>query len=312
MSALFEDGIYFGLPEHLYRADPALGSTDHKKLAMAPEAYWFGSVHNRGRRTPDEDTRARLRGRAVHKCALEGRDAFEEAFIRRPDGVKVMTEKMQAVYAPRGEGILNGDDYDRVLIASTQIRNHPDLRSALSNGFPEVSIFWTTEEGGQEVRCKARIDWLKPRALVDLKSAAIKRLAPFPLLCLRDIRKFGYLVQTDLYLEARSHVGRFVEEGRVVALGEAPEPAWLDALAEAEAYAFVFIFWASEGPELVWPTQLSPGNPELDDARASIVAARRNYVEYRQQFGLDTPWIKYEPLCEATSSDFDAAFSRNI
>ena len=75
----FDPGIYFGLDENAYHADPALGSTDMKKLAESPPDYWFESSHN-PMREPSEDTPSRLFGRAVHKFVLEGRGAFESTY----------------------------------------------------------------------------------------------------------------------------------------------------------------------------------------------------------------------------------------
>lgn len=304
---MLRDGVYFGLDDFLYHSDPAIGSTDHKLLAQAPEAYWFGSIHNPAR-PADKDTPARALGRGVHKCALEGRDAFERTFIRRPEDLERLTEKVRAVLAPRGETILGCDEYDRALLASTMIRCHPDLSTALSGGAPEVSVFWTTEIDGEEVRCKARFDYLKPRSVVDLKSIAVLEPQPFEKLCLRAIRKFRYMVQADLYLEARAELPRFADEGAV--FGEF-DSEWFDRVAYAPDYAFTWVFWASSGPPLVWAGYVSPGSPLLDDPRSIVTQARRNYVRFRQNFGMATPWIEYQRLAEIVPEDIDAAFSRD-
>lgn len=206
----FADGIYFDLDDRLYHADPALGSGDHRSLAIAPEAYWFGSVHNPAR-AERKDTEAMQLGRGVHKAALEGMERFKNAFVRRPERVEVsrMTDSMKALYAPRGQTILDGPAYDRAALAAQQIRSHPDLVNSLSHGEPEVSIFWTVAVDGFPVRCKARIDYLKSRALIDIKSAAVKRPMPFKIIALRNIKSFRLTIQAAHYLEARSHVARF-------------------------------------------------------------------------------------------------------
>lgn len=303
-----DDGIYFGLPDVEYFADPALGSGDHKALAMAPEAYWFGSLYNPAR-PEHKETPARLLGHGVHKAALEGAAAFQRAFVRRPDDLERLTAKERAILAPRGERVLTGDQYDRAALASAMIRAHPDLSGALANGYPEVSIFWTVEVDGTPVRCKGRFDYLRPRAILDLKSIAITQPLPFPVLCIRAMRIFKYPVQAALYLEGREHVGRFVAEGKV--FGDV-DAAFLDALAAASDWAFVWIFWASEGPPLVWTSQFSPTNPLLDDPRAAVEQARRNFANYRARFGTDAAWIEYEPLRELTVEDFETAYGRHL
>lgn len=298
------DGLYFGLDEAIYHADPALGSSNHKLLAVSPEGYWFGSRFNPAR-PADKDTDARALGRGVHKAALEGLDEFKASFVRRPEDVERLTEKTKALLTPRGETILSGANYDRALLASKMIRAHPDLANSLDGGAPEVSIFWTVEIDGQLIRCKGRFDFLKPRAIVDLKSIAINRPLPFPVLCLRSIRRFRYLVQTDLYLEGRKLVRGFVRNGQVY--GDAP-PELVERLGAEKEFAFVFIFWASDGPPLVWSTQISPGNPILAESRSIIEQARRNFIDYRERFGTDALWLDFQPLAELTAGDLEGAF----
>lgn len=304
-----ENGIYFGLSDILYRQDPALGSSDHKTLAVAPEAFWHGS-HMNPAKPKETDSAARALGRAVHAAALEGEGAFRRSFVRRPDDLERLTAKERAILAPRGETVLQGADFDRAAIAAKMIRTHPDLANALSGGYPEVSAFWTVEVDGKPVRCKARYDWLKPRAIVDLKSVnPKKRPIPFRALCIRDIRAYRYAVQAAEYLEGRARVAEFVRAGAV--FGE-PEPAWLDALAAAKDFAFVWVFWASDGPPLVWATTVSPGNPLLAEGQSIVDQGRRNFVSFRERFGEDSAWIEFEPLAELTPDDMEAAFGRHF
>ncbi|ABS14266.1 PD-(D/E)XK nuclease-like domain-containing protein [Brucella anthropi] len=301
------DGLYFGLEDAIYHADPALGSTNHKMLAVSPEGYWHGSNYNPARPS-DKDTDARALGRGVHKAALEGLSEFRKNFVRRPENFERLTEKSRALLAPRGETILSGANYDRALLASAMIRAHPDLVNSLDGGAPEVSIFWTIEVDGKPVRCKGRFDFLKPRAIVDLKSISITQPHPFQVLCIRAIRRFRYLVQTGLYLEGRKLVRQFIREGRVY--GDAP-PELVERLGEEKEFAFVFIFWASDGPPLVWSTQISPGNPILADSYSIIEQARINFVNYRERFGTEALWLDYQPLAELTASDFEGAYGGN-
>ncbi|WP_245501729.1 PD-(D/E)XK nuclease-like domain-containing protein [Mesorhizobium sp. M2A.F.Ca.ET.039.01.1.1] len=298
------------MDEAIYRQDPALGSSDHKLLAQAPEAYWHGS-HLNPARVSDKDTPARALGRGVHKAALEGSEAFKRSFVRRPDDLERLTEKVRAILAPRGETVLSGEHYDRAALAAGMIRAHPDLANSLTSGYPEVSVFWTVEIDGKPVRCKARFDYFKPRAIVDIKSIAIKRPLPFKVLCLRAIRSFRYGVQAETYLEARKLIPDMIRAGAVFGTDE-PEPRWLDMVLAARDFAFVWVFWASDGPPLVWSGSVSPTNPLLDDARSFVEQARRNFVNFRDRFGTGAAWIEYEPLAEITPEDMEAAHSRHF
>src|SRR5712672_2748476 len=77
------DGLYFGMPEDEYHDDDALGSTDVRMLIRGPEEYWYRSAMNP--RRPKGGTEATVYGTAVHKLLLEGPDAFDAVYSRRPD-----------------------------------------------------------------------------------------------------------------------------------------------------------------------------------------------------------------------------------
>ena len=84
------NGVYFGLPDDEYHADPAFGSSDMKKLAQNPASWWFGSAFNPNRETQDQ-TPSQFFGTALHKCILEGRLAFEAKYAPAdfPGNIKV-------------------------------------------------------------------------------------------------------------------------------------------------------------------------------------------------------------------------------
>lgn len=77
-------GVYFGLDETTYHADPALGSGDLRDIARCPMYYWQKSNMN-PMRAQDVDTPALLYGRALHKLVLEGRQAFVGAYTAAPE-----------------------------------------------------------------------------------------------------------------------------------------------------------------------------------------------------------------------------------
>lgn len=83
---LHPDGVYLGLAEDPYHADPALGSTDIKRLRTSGPDYWWTSTLNPNR--PAREDKAHLVfGTAVHKLVLEGAAAFLAAYQREPEGM---------------------------------------------------------------------------------------------------------------------------------------------------------------------------------------------------------------------------------
>ncbi|ACA18434.1 conserved hypothetical protein [Methylobacterium sp. 4-46] len=302
----FEDGIYFGLDEAHYHADPALGSSDLKRLAAEPADYWFGSVLNPNR-PADEPTPSQIIGRAVHKLVLEGQQSFAARFVRRPDDLARLDAKARAKLAPNGEDVLPGEDFDRVQQAAGAVLANPHLAASFTGGASEVSVFWTDAVDGEQVRRKARFDYLKPRAVVDLKSTRPSRPTSFQANCLRAMAEYGYPVQAAAYLQARAQLAGLVAEGRVH--GDR-DPAWLARVVAATSYAFVFVFWSTGDAPLTWGVTLSPGNEVVAVAEKTIDAALWAFVQARRTHGLDAPWIDHAPLAEIDLSDMPGWWAR--
>lgn len=292
-------GIYFGLSEAIYRADTALGSTDMKRLASNPCDYWFGSGHNPMRESK-EPTPGQKFGTAVHKFVLEGREAFEALYA--PQDFAGNTKEGKAEVAEiksSGKTPIKRDDWDRIMLSGTVIRANPEIAGAFSGGQSEVSVFW--ERDG--IRRKARFDYLKTRAIVDLKSDANRNQQDFVTACRNSIGRYRYDIQAAHYSEARAQVRAFVEQG---AISGDHDSTWLSNVADQEAWAFVWIFYQSEGAPLTWGTTLSPGNGIFDFAKASLAKAEENYSAFKARFGLDQPWVLTEPLEEIDLNDLPA------
>jgi len=74
------DGIFFGLPEKIYHADDALGSTSIIEIASKP-CLW---QYNRLRPRAEIDAEYLTWGRAWHCRILEGKETFDARYARPP------------------------------------------------------------------------------------------------------------------------------------------------------------------------------------------------------------------------------------
>jgi hypothetical protein len=290
-------GIYFGLDESEYHRDPALGSTNKKALLGDPSAYWWNSPLN-PTREEREETPAQIRGHAVHKFVLEGRGAFERAYGRceHKGNVKAGIADRQNLVA-LGKKPLAGKDYDRFEMAGSVIRLNPHIADAFAGGASEVSIFWEEKIDSEVVRQKARFDYLKRRAISDLKTHEPYEGVSFEASCHRAMKRYQYSLQAQSYLSARMLIPQFLADGMVY--GD-HDPDWLKNVAGADLsdIAFVFCFWASKGAPLTWAAYMSPGSLILEDAQRDIDRALQRFVDFRREFGEDTAWIKPQPLAE--------------
>lgn len=307
---LIELGIHLGLDEDRYHADPALGSSDLRKLRRNPTSYWYESAYNPNR-PADKDTPARVRGRALHKLVLEGEAAFDKLYCcgarheedMTPSEKAAATKATNASAAAKGLVALPAADYDRIIIASAMITMNPELKSAFTGGLPEVSVFW--ERDG--VRRKARYDFLKPRGIGDLKGCANTKNLAFPHACINDITNYAYHVQAAHYLEGRSLVPQMIADKMVHGADDAD---LLKKVAEAKQFAWQWIFYQMEGAPITWSSILSPQNPILEIARRQIEEATDNYKAYMDKFGTDQMWLLIEKPQELAIEDLPSWFGR--
>lgn len=295
------EGLYFGLDETPYHADIALGSGDMRRLSVSPFDFWWESRFNPHRK-PQEITPALFFGRAAHTCILEGFDKFSALYKATEfDGSSRAGKDERERIAKLGMLPIKREDFDQIATASTMIRANPYLRDAFSGGHPEVSVIWRRNG----IKRKARLDYLKPRAIVDLKTIRNSRDIDFREACRRRIAEARYDAQAAHYIEGRIAALDFIRDGKVFG---SPPPGLLDKVkAAGKSFAFVFVFWQADGAPSTWGQSLSPGNPILEAGSVVLEKAENNWNDFTEKFGgVDTPWVLAEPIEEADANDFPA------
>lgn len=235
--------------------------------------------------------------------------AGKVALITRIDPTVRILDVIKEAAEEAGRTILSADDFDRILAAGTMIRANPALGQAFAGGVSEVSIFWNhiPEGGGEPIRCKCRFDYLKVRAIGDLKSIRNVMGLPFDAACRRAIATYRYDVQAAHYMAGRAQLPGFVADGKV--FGE-HDPEWLARVAASEETAFVFVFYQAAGAPITWATQISPGSPVLEYGRSSADQALWTFADFRKRFGSEAAWVLTEPITELDVNDLPAWFGR--
>jgi hypothetical protein len=311
-------GIYFGMPNEAYHADPALGSTNLRKLANNPSDYWYESPLN-PHRDIEKVTPARVRGAAMHTLVLEGEPAFDKLYLCGPHHSDDMSpsEKGAATKAANqkaaasGKTMLPAEDYDRIAIAGAMITKNPKLATVFTGGAPEVSVFW--ERDG--IMYKVRFDYLKPRGIGDLKSITNTRDKPFPDACYDAIANYRYDVQGAHYLEGRRQMPQLIKDGLVFRDPSADIRAdqytdLLEKVAAAPKFAFQWIFFQSDKAPVTYSAILSPANPMVRLAEEEIIRAEQNYRRYMTEFGPDQMWLLIEDPKEIELESMPGWFGR--
>lgn len=299
------DGIYFGMSDAVYHADKALGSTGLKKLIGNAPDFWWDSWMNPAR-DENDDTAAKIFGRQLHLCVLEGVDKFKSLHApqyhpaNRKEGIAEVKDITAAGKVP-----VKFKDYSRILAASAFIKANTTLANAFEGGEPEVSVFWTVDG----IRFKARFDCLKLNAITDLKSIANRNDKEFGKACRDAVANYDYIISAEHYTEGRRQLKRLLNEGKVFG---SHDPEWLAKVAANEVFAFVFVFWQKDGAPISHGIKLSPGNPLFSYARSLITQAVSNYRAYMAEFGTDAAWVPSSPLEELDETDLPVWYQQRL
>ena len=209
------------------------------------------------------------------------------AVLKEYDNTALIWDTVRRGHAAEHQGktLLKPEIIRRIEIAAAMIENHPDLSKAFVGGAPQVSIFWTDRTG---VPCKARLDYLKPEWIVDLKSFANQAGHPVEKATYNAVASYRYNFQAEFYFEAARAARRLARDGLV--FGDAADPAFVQALASTSApFRFLFVF-QQKGPAPVALGMVMPPGGALDIARDVIADAKIKFARCWEAYGVD-PWV---------------------
>ena len=350
---MIPDGIHFGLPEDAYHADPAFSSSGAKDILVSPLTYWMKSALNPDKEERTSDSQAR--GKAFHTRILEGAEVFSERYAVKPDpedypGVLMKSDELKercdelgltktgtnAVLCQRileadpaavlwpvimerfkeetaDKEIVSADLMNEINRQARIVELHDNAVKAFAGGHSEVSAFWVDTEHG--VRMKARFDYLKTRAVVDLKTFANMLDQPIDDAIARAVANNGYHVQGAIYSDAVENVkALYRDQGDACIHGNAPEDDWLNAFADPKPHAFIFVFLeAGPVPNLRIREFRQTESGAKSGATQNLYwqsgwegyrYALRRYRECMEQYGPDMPWFDPKPMSPFIDDEF--------
>jgi hypothetical protein len=334
------DGLYFQLDEATYHAIPALSASGIKNLLISNPDFWFRSPFNPNRK--DENTEARVIGKAFHKRILEGKEAFYDNYaaifeapagcLRTVDDIKeaitehgekpkgkvkadlieqVLTlqpnasifDELRADYEllHHGKEFLYGELLDSIEISAAMIEKNPHLSKCFGGGYPEVSVIWT-EDG---VRFKARFDYLKTKAVIDLKTFGNFLNKPIDSAIYSAMASGKYHIQAAFYLRAVEKAKQLAKELKyVVTTACRPDVEdWIKQFRDYAEHDFYFVFQAkgiaplARGKKFLRGSLWSCGEVAIDEAI-------RRYKHCMEKHGPDEPWVDDTAIDEFLDDHF--------
>ena len=335
-------GVHFGLSEEIYHADPGVGSSDLKRLLQSPPDYWWGSRMNDLRE--DLDTPSTEWGTAFHTLILLGREEFERRYVTPPrrenfpglldtvDDLKAycnlhklratgtkselldrvrrhdpkvplwadIVERHNASLEVEGRRPISQKVWDTVRLSEAMIVKNPHLLEAFTGGVPEVSVFWE-QEG---VRCKARIDYLKVRAIVDLKSFRNSRKMPLDRAIRMAISSNRYDIQAAHYMHARLAMNEYILEGKVYG-DHKPREEWLLQVASNDNPEWVWVFYQADGAPVAKGFSIGMEGDIYEIPAREIRYALQRFRENLDKYGREI-WVCDDPIERLHADDLPA------
>lgn len=238
-----------------------------------------------------------------------------------------------------GKILMKSALYTRCRLTGMSIAANPWLSKCFQDGYPEVSILWTEEREVTDaegvvhtikIRCKARIDYLKLRTCVDLKTIANQGAKPLDVSVQNAIGSYRYDVQFAHYATARERARDMVAAGQVFDLTEGrtikrrikrdgewvlieenmmPPQWWLDDFAarghidsttsekkQQDLWTWIWVFVQKSGAPESKGYEFRPGGPLTNNvASASRDTALRIYSEHMVKFGAAI-WLNVDPI----------------
>lgn len=189
-----EKGVYPGIPESVYHADPveagSISSTEAKLILDCPAVLKWRRDH------PAKPRPAFDVGSAVHAKVLgTGPDV---AVIDRASSRARRAEKLIATARRAGKIPVAPAVYDQIRACAEAVLSCPQTAGVFAHGTPEQSIFCQDPVTG--VWMRGRIDWTTTTdrgrtVLVDLKTAPSARPEAFA----RHAARLDYAVQREWY-----------------------------------------------------------------------------------------------------------------
>lgn len=287
-------GIHFGVPEKIYRRDPALSRSDLVNLLDSPRTYYDKSPMNPARK--DDSGKQKdymLFGEAFHTALFEP-EKFKERY-----NVLVSGQFNDGTGPTK---ILTIEQFERIRDAVTVIREGEDSSLFLSGGYGEVVIIF--QYAG--LRFKTRHDYFTIASTTDFKTTHTLHEGVIK----REFEKFGYDIQLALYKLSRRELKKELakpagqSQYRIYGSAHAGEKRkeFMRKFVEEPIDEFTFIMQRTTAP---YPYEaLLPDDQTENIGMGRIAQACAIYQYNMHTYGPTKPW----PACDGKIKEFSMIY----
>lgn len=334
----FKQGVFFGLDEDIYHRVPALSNSGIKSLRASPMLFWSRSWMNPnpvkretefmelgkaydyrilagreafyeryGAALVAEDYPNALRTKDDIVAAIEAlggspkksakKELLAAQLLATDPNAEVWDDIVADHARQSGDRILLAPEtIKRIEIAAKMIDLDPQLSKAFSGGYPQVSIFWRCAE--TDVPMKARLDYLKVRAIVDLKTYSNPFDKPVDRAVAGAMASQKYHIQAVVYQEAIAAAKTLPVFGDV-------DLDWLARFQKAPPPEFLFVFQMTGEAPVTRGFTFPAGLLTSEVGKVVVKEAKEKFKACTDAYGTD-PWLDVAPIRAFDDSEFPA------
>jgi hypothetical protein len=201
--------ILEGAEEYAKRFARELGAEECKDALESTDQIKAAIAHHKAKpvsKVPDE-----LPDGSPYERAAKKDDWIAQLLAIDPQARVLPELRRLHAQANAGKAFIPFDAHEQIEIAAAMIEGDEELRHAVKGGYPEVTLIWHCTETG--VPMKARVDRLKLKAAVDLKSFENKYGRAVEHAIRYAIASYNYNIQPSVYVEGIQRVRGMCRDG---------------------------------------------------------------------------------------------------
>lgn len=231
---------------------------------------------------------------------LSGNKSFmiEQLMDADPDAEVIDKLKKEYEEDNKGQIFLPQDIIDRIEYAAAHIEKHPQLSKCFTGGYPEVTILWPHPDY-PEIMLKSRIDYLKLRAFIDLKTFINKFQKPTEIAIYAEMANYKYHIQATHYWDGVEAAVKFAQNGQV--FGDYDD-GWVKEFAKTTDFEMFYVFQQTGIAPVARGKKFKRGSIY----QCGVVAIQQAidiYNTYLQRFGSDQ-WVDMTPITDFHDDEF--------
>lgn len=328
MTKTYEPGIYFGMPDEEYHAIPYLSASHIKNLLVSSMDFWSRSWMNPWKEE-EEESEAKLIGKAYHKRILEGSVAFYDSYVREfflEDTTDVISGNKAMMKALKDLSVCgySGKDQDELTDMLLDADPHAKIYHVMKHEYEvdHSGKIFLTEKLIRKIELSAAmienhhalkywfvggypevtVIWddeelgIRMKCRFDyLKVNAVNDLKTFANMTNRTIERAVYREMADrkYHIPATLYL-RGSDAGKILAsqgkVFGTVDPEWLEAFIKSPAHVFNFVFQQKGVAPVAVGAIYTREDPVFELGLACVRDGVQRFKSLGEAFGVD-PWV---------------------